>query len=200
MHLGTLCDLVEELLMKIYFLKNECEKKESPILKKLTRDQFRDLSGEWFDKNYETLYEQYFKKGKANPIRIPSRKYVLDEYYGENASWEIYKKFSQEIRQYRNIIAHHYKMSFLQNEQGHLFVPKKDKINNYKRWVDVENAVIDTGKHDDFVGQDDLMESDLTQMKRVLQVLWDKPLNDFNNLLYEKKNNIIQTKYNLFFT
>ncbi|MEP6949813.1 MAG: hypothetical protein ABI863_11085 [Ginsengibacter sp.] len=87
--------------MKLYFIILECKEVNSKILNELAREDFIEIGGKWYDKNYATLYEHYLKKGKNPPIKIPNRKYVLDEYFKSYEPWAIYKNFSRMIREYR---------------------------------------------------------------------------------------------------
>jgi hypothetical protein len=199
MHLGSVCDLVEEFLIKIYLLILECRKIESTILEKLTKEQFLELAGKWYEKNYSNLHEQYYKNGRPNPIRLPNRSYVLNEYFGEMDSWAAYKSFSGEVRQYRNVIVHHYKIAGLQDAEGYIYVPLKSKISLYKKWLDVEEALKDSNKHKDFISQNTLMAEDIKEIKIILQNLWEKPIKDMDELLFIKKNETLLAKYDLLF-
>jgi len=80
-HLGSVCDLAESFLEKWYFLLIKCRGDECETLQQLTRGEFLNLTGGWFDKYYPTLFEHYLSKGKAPPIRIPSRKNIIKELF-----------------------------------------------------------------------------------------------------------------------
>lgn len=197
-HLGSICDLVEELLLRVYFLIIECQKIESNILNKLTKTEFLEIAADWYDENYSNLFEQYFQSGKPNPIRIPNRKYLLAEYFEKSKPWKAYASFSQLIRQYRNVHVHHYNVASLKNsDTGEIFVPKKEKIGKYKRWRDVTKASQDTSLHTDFISQDILMTQDISNLKKVLNSLWEKPIQDLSNLLFIERNEVILKKYNM---
>lgn len=155
------------------------------------------IAAHWYEKNYQTLFENYFSKGKANPIRIPNRKYLLDEYFKEFPAWLMYKNVSEEIRNYRNVISHHHKLAFLQDEMGNLYIPKRNVISRYKRWIDVENVSGKSKIPDDFILIKLQIENSLAQIKSTLQSLWEKPIHDLNKLLYIDRNSKILSKYNL---
>lgn len=196
-YLGVTCDLVEEFLQKVYFLILDCTSNISPILEKLSKAEFLQIAEEWYEKNYSELHEHYFSKGKANPIKIPNRKYILDEYFKEFSAWKNYKKISQEIRSYRNIITHHHKLAFLQDINRNLYVPTKDNLHKYKRWVEVENVSGGSEIPSDFILIQTQISSNLSQIKETLQALWERPIQDLTNLLYINRNQKLLSKYNL---
>lgn len=196
-YLGITCDLVEEFLQKVYLLILDCTDKDSQILKKLTKEGFLQLAEQWYTKNYETLFENYYSKGKANPIRIPNRKYILDEYFENTTDWLTYKNISEEIRNYRNIISHHHKLAFLQDDSGRLYIPKRNSLHKYKRWIEVEKVSGATSIPDDFIPIDVQITNNLIQIKSALQSLWEKPIADLYKLVYVDRNRKILHKYNL---
>ena len=78
------------------------------------------------------------------------------------------------------------------------YVPKKEKISEYKKWTDNNKAIENPAKfQSDFIIREPLMNEDLQQMKIVLQNLWAKPINDMNNLLFVEKNETLLRKYDL---
>ena len=197
-YLGVTCDLVEEFLQRVYFLILDCNSLKSQIIDELTKYEFLQYAEKWYDKNYSTLHEHYFSKGKPNPIRIPNRKYVLDEYFGKYEPWNNYKTVSQRIRSYRNIITHHHKLAFLQDENGNLYIPKHDSLPKYKRWVDVEKVSQEsTLIPPEFILITSQISEDLGQIKAALQNLWEKPIRDLTDLLYKSRNQKLLAKYNL---
>jgi len=80
------------------------------------------------------------------------------------------------------------------------YIPKKNKIRKYSKWTDVQRALKGVDKiPNDFIEESTQMRNDLTEIKQVLQALWQKPINDMNELLYVQKNEILLKKYNLEF-
>lgn len=79
-HLGSVCDLAENFLLRAYSLTLECRSQKSEILQQLTKNDFLKLAENWYDDNYAAVYENYVKKGKPPPIRLPGIRSVLDEY------------------------------------------------------------------------------------------------------------------------
>jgi hypothetical protein len=201
MHLGSACDLAEEVLLRIYLLILECSCKKSPILQELNKVDFIKLAEQWYDTNYSKVYADYLKKGKPSQIRLPARKYILDEYFEEDQDWNEYKRYSQKLREYRNVIVHEIQIGKLRGPGGILLVPKKEKILNYKKWANVFVAQQDIEKvKTDFIVMKEQMILDIGKLEIILNKLWERPINDLHRLLFQDKNEILLMKYNLILT
>ncbi len=198
-HLGSSCDLAEEFLQKVYLLKLECLGQHSSILNNLTRDDFCAIAGKWYDKNYGGLEEHYLSKGKSIPLKLPSRKNLLDEYFGKGDSdWKSYKMFNRLIREYRNVITHQSQIGKLFSIYGKVYVPKKEVIQDYRTWHAVFSAGSDQQKFkSDFIGMTEQMTEDIATLKSLFNALWIRAIADLGNLLYVDQNHVILTKYNL---
>lgn len=197
-YLGIVCDLAEEFLQRVYFLIKHSLSQKIATIELLDKETFLRLAEDWYDKNYSTLHTQYFSKGKMNPIRIPNRKYILDEYFLDSEAWRNYKTTSQQIRAYRNIIAHHHKLAFLQDENGILYIPISQKLSQYKRWSEVQKITKEKQFiPNDFVPMRTQVHVDLESVKTSLHNLWDKPIQDLYDLLYVQRNSALLKLYNL---
>ena len=199
MHLGSACDLAEEFLLKTYLLILECTDKKSEILQELKKEDFLKIAEKWYDDNYQTVYENYFKKGKVIPIKIPNRRNVLDEYFKGSEDWKKYNKYTQKIRKYRNIIVHDAQIGkIICLHDGITLVPKKEKIQDYKKWSHVFAALQDEQKlRNDFINMKEQMILDIRGLEVILNDLWTKPINDLGKLFFDDKNKILLKKYNI---
>lgn len=196
-HLGSACDLAEEFLLKVYLLILECRDQESKILQELEKEDFLKIAGGWYDDNYSKVYENYLKKGKPAPIKLPSRKNILDEYFEDQEDWREYKRYSQKIREYRNIVVHDIQIGKIITIGGIPLVPKKEKIQNYKKWSYVFAAQQDIQKlKNDFINMKEQMILDIGNLEIILNKLWNKPINDLR-MLFKDKNKILSEKYNI---
>lgn len=197
-HLGSACDLAEDFLLKTYLLILECKSEKSKILQQLEKNDFLKLAENWYDHNYSKVYEDYLKKGKPVPIKLPSRQDILDEYFSASENWEKYKGHTQKIREYRNIIVHNVQIGKFTTPDGIAFVPKKEKIQNYKKWSDVFAALQDIQKlRNDFINMKEQMILDIGNLEIILNNLWAKPIDDMGKLLYKDKNELLLNKYNI---
>lgn len=199
-HSVAACDLAEEFLLRVYLLILECTNQQSQTLQLLTREEFLDIAGKWYDKNYSKVYQNYLKKGKSGPpIRLPSRKNVLDEYFLNSPDWRNYKRDTQSVREYRNVIAHHVQIGQIIGSRGTLWVPRKEKIQRYKRWPAVFAAMQDPDKKNDLIRMDQQMIWDIGQLEYDLNRLWHKVVNDLRKLLFDDRNQALLRKYNISF-
>ena len=197
-HLGTICDCVEEFLIHLYFIILECKGAQSKSLQNLSQQEFIEIAKTWYETNYPTLHEHYLSKGKTTKITIPAREYVLTEYFGKLPEWKKYVTFTQKVKQYRNVIVHNHTVAFLMDNNGINYVPKKEKISEYRKWADNNKAIEHPEKFaTDFIVRETLMNQDLKEMKVVLHNLWKKPIEDMRELLFVEKNQTLLSKYDL---
>ena len=199
-HLASVCDSTEELISKIHLLKLECKGTQSEVLQGLSKKKFILLAQEWYDNHYSTLFKFYLDNGKHPPMKLIGRDNLLEEYFGKFQPWKEFKKFAQLIRQYRNAIVHNYQIGSFQPRPGVFYVPKKEKIQEYKKWNQVFNALNYPSKiKNHFILREEQMAKDLELFKVILHNLWEKPIEDLINLLYKEKNEIVLNKYSLIY-
>ena len=126
-----------------------------------------------------------------------SRTNILDEYFKKSTEWKAYFETALQIRTYRNVVVHNTQIASLHyNEQ--LFVPKRKKISDYKKWHQVFSVAPDRFQHD-FVERNFQMQNDFEELKERLNLLWVKPLVHFHRLLYKEGNKKLLTKYDIEF-
>jgi len=197
-HLASACDLVEKFLLKTYLLILECTDQKSEILQELKKEDFLKIAEKWYDDNYSKIYGDYLKKGKTVPIKLPSRQNILDEYFKDLGDWKEYKRYTQKIKEYRNIIVHDVQIGKIITIGGITLVPKKEKIQDYKKWSDVFAVQQDIQKlKNDFINMKEQMILDIGRLEIILNNLWAKPINDMKKLFFEDKNKILLDKYNI---
>lgn len=194
-HLGSVCDLAEEFVTQLYFITLLCEKKQTEVLQSLSKTKFLQLAKDWYDKYYASSYKHYLSKGKVAPFKIIGRSNILDEYFENAIEWKNYSNLALQIRTYRNIIVHNTQIGSHITAQG-IFVPKKNKIGDYKKWHQVftvkQNKFLK-----DFIERDSQMQQDLKDLKSALNNLWTKPIQQFDRLMYVHKNLELLKKYDI---
>lgn len=200
-HLGSACDLVETFLERWFFLLIKCRGDNCEILQQLTREDFLKLAGEWYDKNYLTLYEYYYSKGKAPPIRIPSRKNIIKElfkkYLKNDELRKHYVRFSQSIREFRNVVVHDVQVGSL-IINGQTYIPKPQVIKKYRTWREVFSVV---NKPDvitqDFNLKKSQMENDINELETILNEIWELIINEFLSEFYTHDRHVLRDLYSL---
>jgi hypothetical protein len=197
-HLGSICDLAEDFLLAVHLCVSECRDQPGPVLQGLPREEFLKMAAEWYDEKYPMAYEHYHKKGKPTSLRLPPRQTILCEYFDpEDPNWNAYKKFSDEIRPYRNKVVHDVAMGILLVGKFHL-VPRKERMANYGAIRPVQAAAKDIKRlKRDFIVREEQMFSDFRTIQECLNELWEKPTGDLRKLLYGERNPVLLQKYNL---
>lgn len=194
-HLGSVCDLTEEFIERLYFITLECEEKETEVLQRLSITKFLELAKEWYNKYYSSSYTHYLSKGKTAPVKLIGRSNILCEYFAKSKEWKDYSNLALQIRTYRNVIVHNTQIGSRITSQG-IFVPRKEEIGNYKKWHQVF-AVSQDKFLKDFIERDTQMQQDLADLKVALNNLWLKPIQHFDRLLYVDQNPRLLKKYDI---
>jgi hypothetical protein len=198
-HLGSVCDLAEDFLIDVHLLVLFCRNQSSTLLCELSRAQFLDLAAEWYDQSYSGTYENYLAKGKGVPFNLPSRKSLVREYLGKNSqTWKQYEHYAGPLRAYRNFMVHGVALGEVQLANGIRLVPKKQRLSAYKTLDEVFAAARDVERlKRDFINHEEQMIADFGELQAVLNIVWEKPIEDLTKLLYEERNKKISEKYNL---
>lgn len=201
-HLGSTCDLVETFLERFFFILMECRGDKCEILQEMKRDDFIQLTGEWYDSNYSNLYEHYFSKGKSIPINIPSRRNVIKElfitYLNNDKLRKQYATFSQSIRQFRNVIVHDVQVGRLQDKNGNTFIPKPKLISKYKTWRQVFSVAGDIETiNRDFRLKKEQMDSDIAELETIFNEIWKLIIQEFTSEFYSEERKQLRDMYSI---
>ncbi|MCD6401693.1 MAG: hypothetical protein J7L73_07165 [Anaerolineales bacterium] len=201
-HLGSVCDLAEMVIEKWYFLFLQCQRKETPVLQRLSRDKFLKIAGKWYDDKYPNMYKNYLARGKSPPIHIPSRGDILAEYYGKKSpSRKVFARRSQAIRQMRNVIVHDVRIARIIDLDGNALIPKSDVINKYKSWRKV--AAVKGNKEiirTDFAEQYQQAKEDIDSLESALNNMWKKLIIDFRGEFYSEERSGLRNKFRIEFS
>jgi hypothetical protein len=191
-HLGSACNLAEDFLLQSYLVVSECNGKTVPILQEMSKEEFLEKAAEWYDKCYPDLYENCHKKGKGITLYLPARDEILKDYFtsGRQAVWKAYESFSMATRQYRNRIVHDVAIGNVLVPGTNIYmVPRKERIQDYRSLQQVVAAAQNADRlKRDFVVREEQMFNDFQEFQQHLNALWEVPIADFYELLYEKKN------------
>lgn len=195
-HLGSVCDLVEDFLLKMYFLISGCNNKQPKIIQQLSEDEFLSLAKDYYKNNYPKAYQYYQRKGKMPIIKIPDIPDILSQFFKENnteKAYKDYRTFSQEIREYRNIIVHCSQIGSIILSDGTMMVPQKNKIRNYDTWRKVFSGGANPKTlKKDFINSRIQMNSDLLELKKLINKLWDIVLLNISNLQKKEQYLLLQ--------
>jgi len=169
LYLGSALDLVYKFLMTIG-LKYIGNKKPD----KLTEEELIEMVIKYYQKNYNSDYEDFIKNQKYISINIHSSASFIKEVFREYNTPNFGKQFSRlfEIRdlvvRYRNPFVHN---PIIGNIQGK--IPKKKYIKEFLNWSQVEEIVDKPGiikeKFTDIVSE---LENDFKGTLIILNNIW----------------------------
>jgi hypothetical protein len=205
-HLGTICDLTEQFLEQCYFILLRCNGEVPFLLKKMQESDFMEMMHEWYDRHYSAAYEYYLSKGRGYPINFPDKRgaYIPEEfvakYLNSVDTWENYKKFSKAIREFRNIIAHNVFFGRGMASDGEIFIPRPEKASQFKKWHAIKPILQDRDKASEvLVAASQQLDNDLTNLKTILNQLWEPVIQAFSAEFYSSEKNVLRSIYELEF-
>jgi hypothetical protein len=197
-HLGTACDLAEDILLSSYLMILDFKGMQSPILQGLSKEEFVRIAGDYYDKHYSKMYDNYHSKGRNSPLHFPPRLDMIKEYLGESPTYLNYTKYAALLRGYRNVVVHDHLIGMVHTPLGSPLVPRKEKIGNYRRFYAIERAASNVEKlNSDFILQQEQMIGDFAELQHRLNDLWSKPIEDVQGLLLKERNPKLLAKLNL---
>lgn len=201
-HLVSTCDLAESVLEQWYFVLLKCRGEKSTVLQCLTRDEFLNQAGNWYDDGYKKYHEYYLSKGKSPPYTFPARDNIMAEYLGKDSPpRKEYSRHSQAIRGFRNVVVHNSSVARIVSKDGIVLIPKPQLIQKYKTWREIR-AVLKNDKiiATDFVEQYSQALADVEKLEEVLNDLWDKLIADFTHEFYSSDRDSLRTMFNVQFS
>lgn len=201
-HLATACDLAETIIEKWYLVRLLCQHIPSKILQQLTREEFMNLAGEWYDKHYGTAYEHYYSKGKSKSIDVPKGEYLLREYFGKSQAMKSYLEYSRKIRTYRNAVVHDVKLARLIDGQRKIeLIPNLDEISKYRTWKSVHQLSNNQGIIDrDFSEIGQQVRESLQGLEIHLNNLWDTLKQDIIDEFFSLERETLRKMYAIEFS
>lgn len=200
-HLATACDLAESLLENWYLVLLECQGKQPVEFTKLTRNEFMERAGVWYDENFIHAYEYYHSKGKPYNMPVPIGKYLLKEYLGTNPMLKEYLSFSNNIRAFRNAVVHGVVQARIIDPVNKIVViPKPEKISKYRSWRDIQNATSPDIIEKDFSEEDTQLQESIQSLEIRLNNLWSKLIQDFEGEFYSLERSQLRQMFRIEFT
>ncbi len=203
-HLVSVCDLAEKVIVNWHLLVLKCRGEMSPVFQELKLEQFLKLAEKWYNKSYPGAYEHYLKKGKFSSMALPQGTDLIKEYFSQEA--EILKEYNtftkHTLRPFRNIIVHDVKVGrIIVGDDKVALIPKPQKIGNYKTWRKVEAVAGDKAIiKRDFVEQCQQSKEDLSRVEELINVLWNKIINDFEKEFYSQERTVLRELFNVVFS
>jgi hypothetical protein len=124
-------------------------------------------------KNYAKDLERFKRRGQAVHLRLHSidditKPFMQSISKSAAQDFEKWQTMSNQIRHYRNTLAHNPRLGMLLGIKEKAYVPKESKLNNYELWSDVGKRA----DNEDFVLLDDLILSFQQSLVERTNSLW----------------------------
>jgi hypothetical protein len=190
-HLSTACDLAESFWFKIYLLVTYVKEGSINSVLKLIGINKDDVIQEI--ERHERRFVKRAEEWELAPPFIfhPLKSSVLKDFFSSlNKADNLreYRRFSQLIRQYRNVMIHHPQIGSIEYAPGLKLVPRKEKINNYRRWKNVFSAVGNMARlRRDFIDIGEQMTADIRTLEIFFDRLWDGVLDILEPLRTDRR-------------
>lgn len=201
-HLGSACDLAEEVVAKFHLVLLGCRRESSDPTYEISREQFLETAAKRFDESYEKWGNVYLRTGKTLTVRFHSSTDLLSEYLSDDRSQALtaYKRISTSIRTVRNLIVHNIRLGRIVTRNGDRLIPRSDKISNYRDWKSIQKAATDEAQvARDFREEYAQVEVDTTQLEKALNEIWSYLVRDLATCFFDETNSEMLKLYDLKF-
>jgi len=171
-HFGLVLESLEHMARHILRLKRLLRKFDLDSKLAMSDKKICNKIKNWIKKEYKIQLEKFIDTGR--PFQLPIRNpYLLKLMIQDTELIRNYNKFSQSIREYRNIFIHNPSVDiFMVKEERTIkhFSPKKNKAKKYPLWNDMRTKYL--FKKDDFINPKSLIEEDLLELLKLLNDIW----------------------------
>ncbi len=188
-HLAAACDLAEDFLFGTRLVVLECTGGRGAVPQVAKKEDFQKLAEEQNDSQPG--------RGNAAPT-APNRQGILDDYFAGSDEWRDYKVYSRKVRDYRDAIIRNYQIGRVLVVGDITLVPRKERIQDYRKWPSALLAAEDTNKvQSHFIDMKEQMLLDIETLEVMLNRLWERPISDMKRLFFDDKNAVILGKYQI---
>ncbi|QYK51857.1 MAG: hypothetical protein KF701_05000 [Anaerolineales bacterium] len=201
-HLGSACDLAEEVVAKFYLLLLRCRGAQSDHSYEVSRDQFLKRAAKRYDESYKKWGDIYLRTGKTLTVRFHAQTDLLSEYLSGDRSPTLaeYRRISQSIRTIRNLIVHSTRLGRIVTQNGDRLIPKSGRVDDYRDWRSIQKATADEAQiNRDFREEYSQVEVDATYFEEALNKIWNYLVEDLVSSLFDETNSEMLKLYDLEF-
>ncbi len=190
MHLTAACDLAEDFLIGTYQVILECVGGRANVPQLARREEAQIPA----DDQTEPASGSH-----GLPQAAPAGRHgLLDEYFGASDDWKQYRYHARKVREYRDAIWRNVQIGRVVFAGDMALVPRKEHIQDYRRWPSVLLAAEDPGRlQNHFIVMKEQMILDIETVETMLNKLWHRPTADMKRLFFDDKNAIILGKYQI---
>ena len=194
-------DLVSFLIQKIYlpYGKLDSSQYDSNFLKKLPKESLIKEVEQWYDTHYSKYIERCESLGVMEPLRIFAVNKDYHVYFKSNEDWTQFQKVLNNIKRYRNLFVHNIRIGYLYiNDDGKIYLPNETSITTLKNFVEMQDKIAkgESNRHD-YIEAKEMMMKHFVESLEVMNKIWEKLIDDFNDLMYEKPNPDVLKMYDI---
>ena len=107
-----------------------------------------------------------------------------------------YIRFSQSIRQFRNVVVHDVQIGSLQDGNGNKLIPMPKTIGKYRTWREVFSVAGDVEIiNRDFRPMKQQMENDIIELETILNEIWELIIQAFLSEFYSTERKTLRDMY-----
>lgn len=156
-HFSSSTEMVERLIFILAKLKATLQGIE--LTSKLTDEIISKTSSEYLSsKGYSKDFDRFMKRGQAVNMRLHNIEDVTISFMqniSEQAArdFEKWQDTANQIRHYRNTLAHNPKLGMLLADGEKIYIPKENLLHKYELWSEVAKRA----SNNDFVSLTDLL-------------------------------------------
>lgn len=171
-HFSSATEMVERLIFVLAKLKATLQGAGLPA--KLTDATVSKTASEYLSsKGYSKDLERFMKRGQAVNMRLHNIDDVTKAFMrniSEDASrdFDTWQDIANQIRHYRNILAHNPRLGMLSADGEKIYVPKENMLHKYELWSDLAKR----SSNDDFVLLTDLLSNFQKNITEITNELW----------------------------
>ena len=171
-HLSSATEMVERLIFILAKLKAKLQGAGLPV--KLTDETVSKISSEYLSsRDYSKDFERFMKRGQAVNVRFHNIDDVTKPFMqniSEDATrdFERWQDTANQIRHYRNTLAHNPRLGMLLADGEKIYVPKEHMLHKYGLWSDVAKR----SGNDDFILLSDLLSNFQKSLTERTNRLW----------------------------
>jgi hypothetical protein len=164
-HYALIIDCIKQISFHIVRFKCKLNPKSYNVINKKTKSSFMKKMEEWYDKKYETRFENFQKNGGIIMLDILSTKKHISM-LNTNDSFSTYFDFDKIINPYRNVFVHNPSIDLFRRGKK-LFVVKSEFIKTNKTIQSISKLKIS-----DMIDPLELMADLFTKATLMLADVW----------------------------
>lgn len=171
-HLSSATEMVDRLIFEIAKLRVLLS--GGDFATKATDEDIAAIAQNYSSEEYSKAFERFLRRGQSVYLRLHNPADVTMSFMqtvSEQASkdFESWQKTANQIRHYRNTLAHNPKLGALSKTREKIYIPKESELYKYELWSSVTNR----SDNNDFISLPELIGDFQTKLVEKTNRLWE---------------------------